>query len=312
MTDRRIMLPSLSELKEIINEKRIIVHFQQILSLRNHSVIGFEGLIRGLSSDSNIIPPLFLFDVALRHGLALELDRLCREEVLASFRNIHDVQKNYLLFLNLETSFLSSKVVGSGYFFDQVKRYKISPANVVIEFVESRASDTDALLHFVKAYRSCGFNIALDDVGIGYSNFDRISLLRPNIIKVDRSIVSGIAENYFKQEIFRALAKLSKSIGSLVLAEGVETEEEILRCIEYGTDLLQGFYFSRPQDFPHLMSGEAERKIMGIASTYRLKHISTVRTHRSQNKLYQKTVRSIIKKLEGSSPDTFNNILTFL
>lgn len=309
MTGLQSMPLSLSELEGIIAEERVLVQFQEILSVRNHSVIGFEGLIRGLSPDGRVIPPLFLFDAARRHRLTLELDRLCREKVLASFRDILDRQKNDLLFLNLETSFLSSEVVGSGFFFEQVVRHGIPPANVVIEFVESRTSDTDALIRFVDAYRSWGLNIALDDVGTGHSNFDRISLLRPNIIKVDRSIISGITGNYFQQEIFRSLANLSKSIGSLILAEGVETEEEILCCIEYGADLLQGFYFARPQDFPHLMSGGAERKLVEVASTYKAKQIDKVKTRRLRNKLYQRAARSIIRKLKGRLPEAFDGAL---
>lgn len=300
---------SLPELKEIIATERIAVQFQQILSARNHSAIGFEGLIRGLSPDGGVLPPLLLFDAARRYGLVLELDRLCREKVLASFGDILALHKNYLLFLNLETSFLSSKIVGSGYLLDQVVRHKIPPANIVIEFVESRTADTDALIRFVNAYRGCGLNIALDDVGTGHSNFDRICLLRPNIIKVDRSIISGITGNYFQQEIFRSLANLSKSIGSLTLAEGVETEEETLCCIEYGADLLQGFYFARPRDLPDLMTGGAERKLTELALAYKVKRIGMVKARRSESKRYQKTTRRIIRKLAGGFPGAFDEAL---
>lgn len=300
---------SLSEFKEIIAAEGIVVRFQQILSARNHSVIGFEGLIRGLSRDGRIIPPLVLFDAARRHGLTLELDRLCREKVLASFGGILALQKNSLLFLNLETSFLSSKIVGSGYLLDQVVRHKIPPANIVIEFVESRTVDTGALIRFVNAYRACGLNIALDDVGTGHSNFDRISLLRPNIIKVDRSIISGITGNYFQQEIFRSLANLARSIGSLTLAEGVETEAETMSCIEYGADLLQGFYFAEPRDLPDLMTGGEERKLTDLASAYRFKTIATVKARRLQNKRYRKTTRGIIRKLEERLPGAFDDVL---
>ncbi|NPU85668.1 MAG: EAL domain-containing protein [Syntrophaceae bacterium] len=300
---------SLSELKEIIAAEGIIVHFQQILSTRNHSVIGCEGLIRGLSPDGRILPPLSLFDAARRHGLTLEFDRLCREKVLASFRKLLDYKKNYLLFLNLETSFLSSETVGSGYFLNQVIRNGIPPANIVIEFVESRTADTGALLWFVKAYGECGFNIALDDVGAGHSNFDRISLLRPNIIKVDRSIISGVAADYFKQEIFRSLANLSQSIGSLILAEGVETREEAIRCLEYGADLFQGYYFARPRDRTILVPDEAEQKLTDVANDYKIKCIDMVKARRLQNKLYQKAARSVIRRLEGKPPAAFEGEL---
>jgi EAL domain-containing protein (putative c-di-GMP-specific phosphodiesterase class I) len=160
---------------------------------------------------------------------------------------------------------------------------KNSAANIVIEIVESDTEDTEALIRFVKSYRECGFNIALDDVGTGHSNFDRISLLRPDIIKIDRSIISGIATDYFKQEIFKSLAKLSKGIGSLILAEGVETKEEILCCLEYGADLLQGYFFSRPIDPGLLGSHEEEKKIGELLSVSRANRIDIVTARRLKN-----------------------------
>jgi EAL domain-containing protein (putative c-di-GMP-specific phosphodiesterase class I) len=296
-------------LEEIIAEERVFVEFQSILSARNHSIIGFEGLIRGKTRHGGLIPPVFLFDAAREHGVSLDLDRLCREKVLAAFRTIHRFQKNSLLFLNVETSFLSAEIVGSGYLLDQLTRHKIPPANIVIEIVESESVDTEALIRFANTYRECGLNIALDDVGTGHSNFDRISLLRPNIIKIDRSIINGMATNYFKQEIFKSLTNLSKSIGSLTLAEGVETKEETIRCIEYGADLLQGYFFSRPRYIRHPGVNEEEQKLEDLLLAFRMKQIDIVKARRLQNKQYQKIVQAIIRKIQGKSVEEIDALL---
>ncbi len=300
---------TLAELKEIIAEERVVAQFQSILSARNHSIIGFEGLIRGKARDGSLIPPVLLFDAARDYNLSLELDRLCREKVLAAFKNIYHDQKNSLLFLNLETSFLSSAIVGSGYLLDQVTKHKIPPANVVIEIVESKTIDTAALIRFVNTYRECGLNIALDDVGTGYSNFDRIFLLRPNIIKVDRSIISGMATNYFKQEIFKSLTHLSQNIGCLTLSEGVETREEVLCSIEYGADLLQGYFFSLPKDILPQEANEEEKKLENLLLTFRMKKIDIVKARRLQNKQYQKIVQDIIRKIQGKPLEKVNALL---
>ncbi|MFA5322197.1 MAG: EAL domain-containing protein [Smithella sp.] len=300
---------SLPELKEIIAEERIIARFQPILSARNHSIVGFEGLIRGQARNGQMIPPMALFDAARKYNITLELDRLCREKILANFGDIHRFQKNSLLFLNIETSFLSSKIVGSGYLLDQVTRHKFPPASIVIEIVESKTVEKESLLHFVDAYRACGFNIALDDVGTGHSNFDRISLVRPNIIKVDRSIISGMATNFFKQEIFKSLSQLSKNIGCLTLAEGVETEEEVICSIEYGADLLQGYFFSPPKQIDRLEFQEKEKKLEDILVAFRMKQIDFVKAKRLQNQRYQKIVRRIVRKIQGNSMEEVNTIL---
>lgn len=303
---------SFSALKKIIAEERIVVEFQSILSARNHSVIGFEGLIRGTPPEGSLIPPIVLFDAARKYGMILELDRLCREKVLSRFRNIYRFQKDKLLLLNLETSFLSSEVVGSGYLLDQVMRHNIPPANIIIEIVESKTIDSKSLIHFVTSYRASGFNIALDDVGSGHSNFERISLLKPDIIKVDRSIISGMATNYFKQEIFKSLSNLSKNIGCLTLAEGVETQEEVLCCIEYGADLLQGYFFSRPKDVKCQISYEEEEKLEDLLAEFRKKQIRFVKARRLQNQRYQKTVQKIIKRIQGKSLEEIDPLLRTL
>jgi len=300
---------SLSMLEEIIAEERVFVEFQSILSARNHSIIGFEGLIRGKTRHGGLIPLVFLFEAAREHGISLDLDRLCREKVLAAFRTIHRFQKNSLLFLNVETSFLSAEIVGSGYLLDQLTRHEIPPANIVIEIVESESVDTGALIRFANTYRECGLNIALDDVGTGHSNFDRISLLRPNIIKIDRSIINGMATNYFKQEIFKSLINLSKSIGSLTLAEGVETKEETIRCIEYGADLLQGYFFSRPRDIRRPGANEEEQKLEDLLLAFRMKQIDIVKARRLQNKQYQKAVQAIIRRIQGKSVEEIDALL---
>src|SRR5512145_900597 len=110
MNSKRQSGLSREELKRIIDEESVFVEFQSILSARNHSIIGFEGLIRGRTRDGKTIPPVVLFDAAKKYGLTLTFDRFCRESVLAAFEKIHRFRKNSLLFLNLETSFLSSKV----------------------------------------------------------------------------------------------------------------------------------------------------------------------------------------------------------
>lgn len=292
---------SCSTLKDIILKKRVFVEYQPILSARNHLIVGVEGLIRGRADDESVIAPLSLFDAARRHGLTLELDRLCREKILESFRSLHHGQENILLFLNIETSFLSAEVVGSGYLLDQVRCHKIPPSNIVIEIVESKTPDTASLLLFVNAYRQCGFNIALDDVGTGHSNFDRMSLLKPDIIKVDRSIISGMATNYFKQEIFKSLSNLAKNIGCLTLAEGVETQEEVLCGIEYGADLLQGYFFSRPKPLNGRVQADDEQKLKDLLSVFKSKQIDRVKSKRLQNERYQEAVQEIVRSIQQKS-----------
>ena len=86
--------------------------------------------------------------------------------------------------------------------------------------------------------------IALDDMGTGYSNLERIASIKPDIIKLDRSLIQDIDREYHKQELFDFFLKLAHKIGVFVVVEGIETEAEALSCLERGADLVQGFYFA--------------------------------------------------------------------
>jgi hypothetical protein len=122
----------------------------------------------------------------------------------------------------------------------------LSPSEIVIEINESKVIDLSALRHFVETHRAQGFLFALDDLGAGFSNLARIGPLKPEILKLDRALIEGIDTDFHKQEVFKSLAGLGRRVGSLILAEGVETEAEVSTCVDLGADLVQGYYFGRP------------------------------------------------------------------
>lgn len=237
-----------SDLSNILKNKMIEVHYQPIVSIIKKALIGFEGLSRGKTDDDSIlIPPVELFRQAHEDQKTIDLDRICREKAMDGFVPIHSKNKDLLLFLNVDTSILTEEIVGSGFILNLVKKLKLKPENVVIEIVESKVNDKEALTLFVQNYRSYGFLIALDDVGSGRSNLDRIILTKPDIIKISRAIVKEMHLDYYRQEVFKALVGLAKTIGSLIVAEGIETEEEAIKAVELGADMLQGYYFAEPQ-----------------------------------------------------------------
>ena len=101
--------------------------------------------------------------------------------------------------------------------------------------------------------------MVLDDVGAGHSNLDRIPLFRPDVIKIDRSLITGVDGDFYKQETFKSLVSLSRRIGALVVAEGIETEAEAVTALELGADLLQGFFLGRPSAAATFDNGGFER-----------------------------------------------------
>lgn len=240
----------MSRIKEILENRRLIIHFQPIISVRGRTFFGVEALIRGISSDGTLITPALLFDEAAEEGLNVELDRLARHLAIESFFPLWQENKRLLLFVNFESKLIDSFEPGSYLFDGLLSRHGIPFSNIVLEIKEDEIHNTEKLEAFCTHYRNLGFNIALDDFGIGSSSFDRLGVVRPNIIKIDRSLMSNIGSNHIHQEIVHAICRMSTNIGAIALAEGVEELEEAGFAKHAGATLIQGFWFSRPSANP--------------------------------------------------------------
>lgn len=144
----------------------------------------------------------------------------------------------------METSLLEYYLDHADEIVLQIDTLQIERNKIVIEINEKRATNDALLLELVNLYRHYGFVIALDDVGAGYSNLNRIVLARPDIIKIDRSVICEVQFNFYKQEVIKAISDLGQKIGSITIAEGVETEQEVVTCVECGVDWFQGYFFS--------------------------------------------------------------------
>jgi EAL domain-containing protein (putative c-di-GMP-specific phosphodiesterase class I) len=274
------------DIEDVINNKKLVAYFQPVISIAKKNVCGLEGLIRGTNTDTGeIISPLELFNAAECRAVQLELDRACRETIIQTYMSIYERRKDMLLFLNIHSPILD-KAVGSNHLINMVRHYRIKPADIVIEINESKVQDTVLLKKFVDTYRNYGFLIALDDMGSGFSNLDRISIIKPDIVKTDMSLTRNICADFYVQEVFRSLVSLSMKIGALVVAEGVETEEEAIQTLELGANMIQGFYLSKPQKMNDILSESLNRRINIIAESFQyLERNKIIRNRRRNNKL---------------------------
>ena len=241
------------------------------------------------------------------------LDRLCRKKALTNFQHFHAKNKELLLFLNLDTSVMNKQIVGSGHLINMVNELHLNPNNIVIELVESMVSDNNSLEKFIDTYRGYGFLIGLDDIGCGHSNLDRVYLAKPDMLKVDKSFISGIDQAFYKQEVLKLLVNLAKRIGALVVAEGIEREEEAILALELGVDMLQGFYFSKPG----LIEGNnigylPDNSIDHIASRLQSHMVRKINTEKAQQKRFDKVTHDILDQLAGCSTNDFDQTLVEL
>ena len=284
------------DIRAIIAQEQISIYFQPILSLAKKSVIGLEALCRG-NYNNKVIMPSVLFDLALKNGVTLDLDRLCRRKALEAFKPISEKNNDLILFLNFDASIIDQGVVGSGHLLNTVSELGLQAEKIVIEIIESKVKDIQSLVSFIKSYRSYGFMIALDDVGTGHSNLNRITMAKPDIFKIDRSIIDHIDQDFYKQEILKSLVNLSRKIGVLVVAEGIERESEAIMGLDIGVDMLQGFYFARPEPADKIDAGLLMPNKTYIANKFKEYNMRKTSTRRSHKQEYAYILNEMVNEL---------------
>lgn len=298
------------DIHAVLQTRSMRSHFQPIISIREKRVIGLEALVRATNPVSGQpISANFLFDAASRHKQSLQLDQLCRESAISGFTSLASLDPDLILFINVDVSSLNRSTVESNALIRLIEEHGIPSERVVIEIVESKISDATTLQRFVANHRKRGFLIALDDMGAGHSNLERIPSLKPDIIKLDRSLIQNIDREYHKQELFEFFIKLAHRLGVFVVVEGIETEAEALTCLERGADLVQGFYFAYPQPpTPTCLEG-------GLDYASRLRSVLTEHMVErfTQRKLMYKQFNDIASRItamiEMSSPSAYETML---
>jgi len=241
------------DISSLLREEAVLPHYQPIVSMKRRSIVGFEGLSRGWDTQNkSMIPAPLLFESASQQGLSLELDYLCRSRILEEFGSLLKIDPEFILTLNIDSATVLGGSPWNSNLKAQVAKAGLTPRNVVIEILESAVKDVQELLRFVASYREAGYLIAMDDVGAGHSNLNRIPLVKPDIIKVDRFLVEGVDRDFYKQEVFKSVLSMARHLGTVIIAEGVETEGELATLLELGVDMIQGYYFGRPRKIADL------------------------------------------------------------
>ncbi len=290
---------------EIIEKRDIIVEFQPIYSLNTRKYIGLEALSRGIYNGDKV-SPYFLFDCAKKSGNIIALDRLCREKAMKAFSTQGTAPS---LFINFETDVLNNETAATGHIAKTAQEYNILPRNIVIEMNESHVRDPYDLLMFVDYYRSRGFLIALDNVSPGNDTLNRIMLINPDIIKIDRAVVSGIESNKYNQEVFRSIINTAKRIGAMTVAEGVETVDEVITCMIMGVDYFQGFYFQKPDRFNQLFTNETRMKVEQAAQQLNISIKKNPTVANMKIESYKRIIYELINRLACLDHTDYNSEL---
>lgn len=151
------------------------------------------------------------------------------------------------LFLNLSPQILDSPSFVPGETLRFIKEYNLLPQNIVFEITERNAIQDFA--NFKKSilhYRDQGFMVAVDDAGAGYSSLQSIAEIKPDFIKIDKSLVSNVDKDMVKKALMETFVSFANKINSRIIAEGIETEDELRTLLSMGVAFGQGFFLARP------------------------------------------------------------------
>ncbi len=287
----------LAQLQRIIQHRLLSARFQPIIQMHSGEILGYEGLIRG-PSDSAMHSPLNLFKAAAEHNLTVTVEHLCRRIVLEQFAALKLAGK---LFLNVSPECLLLRDVKHGETLDYIHELGINPERVIIELTEYQPThDYDLLREAVLHYRQMGFEIAIDDLGEGFSSLRLWSELKPEYVKIDMHFIQGIDHDPVKMQFVRSIQSIAEQSGTKVVAEGIETQAELIAIRDLGVACGQGYHIAKP----HANPGRAIPAAVAKALAVNHPNAYSRTPSKSENTV---TIEKILKTPTTITSSTLNN-----
>jgi diguanylate cyclase (GGDEF)-like protein len=236
-----------SRLWALIQGLRFDVRYQPIVDLKTQRVMGHEALMAP-RSDSGFTGPLDAFTQARALALHAELDLACVRRILQDFI---DRRLKTRLFLNINSATLADESSLAA-LIDQLEAAErhLGRHRLVVELTEVDSLNHSGVTVFSHACRRAGAAIALDDFGVGHSNLDAWLQYTPEKVKIDRYFIAGLEHDAARQQLLRGLQQMAELTGTRLLAEGIETREQLLVVKELGIELGQGYFLGRPHGTP--------------------------------------------------------------
>lgn len=230
-----------SRVTKIVSEERLLTAFQPIRSLATGNVIGAEALSRFATEDGS--GPEYWFQEASAVGLGSELEFAAMTSALMSARNLPD---HVYVALNV-----SPQTCVDPALLAFVDNMPLAPDRIVLEMTEQApVDDYDELTAALAPLRSRGVRIAIDDAGSGFASMRHVLQIRPDIIKLDRTLISGIDRDSYKDALGAAIVDFANRTGATIVAEGIETHAELEAVTALGMTAGQGYLLGRPSVSP--------------------------------------------------------------
>jgi EAL domain-containing protein (putative c-di-GMP-specific phosphodiesterase class I) len=239
-----------TELRQALELGEFRVHYQPIVSLRTGKVVSFEALSRW-QRPTGLVPPLEFIPVADETGLILPLNRLLLRESCEQLRLWHSqfpAEPPLHISVNITPKQFAqpdlAAQIGA-----VLQETRIRPEHLDVEITETIAmGDVERSASVLAELKALGVHLSIDDFGTGYSSLSRLQGFPVDAVKIDRAFISKMCVDAESCEIVRIIIMLAHTLGLSVVAEGVESAEEVKQLRDLDCEFAQGYFFSRPAD----------------------------------------------------------------
>jgi len=244
--DSAAKLQMVTRLRKAVESQRWVLHYQPVIELATTRMTGVEALVRWLEPDGTMVPPAEFIPLAEELGLIETIGDWVVNELVYQAGAWRDLGIDIDIGFNLSPRQfwqpdLEERILA------KIRDGGIDPARITVEVTESSAMmDPDRAQEILWNLHRAGLQIAIDDFGTGYSSLSRLREVPVEVLKIDRSFVSGVDLDPQAASIVSAFIELASGLGMTTLAEGIETVGELEFLISRGCQLGQGFLFSRP------------------------------------------------------------------
>lgn len=234
-------------LRQAISEQDLEIHIQPRIDCRNGSIEALECLVRIQMSDGQLMYPGNFIDLAEQNGLIRELDTYMLESAMLQIQEwINEGIEPIPLAINLSLQSFNSALI------DHLSQWEVRERRVFeyleLELTEHRLPEKDEnFLQNLHAIREFGIRLALDDFGSGYANLSRLPEWPFQILKLDRGFIVDLPNSEKQQAVVKSVIELCETLSIQVVAEGVETEEELTLINDLGCHSIQGFVYAKPK-----------------------------------------------------------------
>lgn len=300
-------------MESALAEGQFVIYLQPKYSIKDGGLAGAEALVRWLHPEWGVQSPAEFIPLFEKNGFVTKLDQFVWDKACAAVREWDD--KGYppiAVSVNVSRADVYQADL-TGILINTVQKYGLSPERLHLEITESAYTENpEQIINTVSRLRNLGFIIEMDDFGSGYSSLNMLNQMPLDILKLDMKFIQAETAKPVNQGILHFIMSLARWMNLSVVAEGVETKEQLERLRETGCDYVQGYYFAKPMpcsDFGELLKAQSaaleqeKRDLDRIEENGRDSIILAADEDEEYRKSIRKTFESSFRVLEAATAE---------